>query len=86
MRLLSDRDKYPLIPTSVYGNKLPKGYESVMESIPPQKVVDRLEQHIGKLRGRSFRQFEWQIKDLVYRKQENFAGFKHFSILNFKEI
>ncbi|MEM9650081.1 MAG: glycosyltransferase family 9 protein [Bacteroidota bacterium] len=40
--LLSDRNKFPLVPTSVYGNKLPKGYESVMESIPSQKVVDRL--------------------------------------------
>lgn len=40
--LLADREKYPLIPTSVYGNKMPKGYESVMETIPPQQVVDKL--------------------------------------------
>lgn len=40
--LLADRERYPLIPTSVYGNKVPKGYESVMETIKPQDVVDRL--------------------------------------------
>ncbi|MCL6266682.1 glycosyltransferase family 9 protein [Flagellimonas myxillae] len=40
--LLADRDKFPLIPTSVYGNKLPKGYESVMESITPKQVVDKI--------------------------------------------
>jgi len=40
--LLADRERYPQIPTSVYGNKVPKGYESVMETIAPQKVVDRL--------------------------------------------
>ncbi len=40
--LLADREQYPLIPTSVYGNKMPKGYESVMETIPPQRVVDKL--------------------------------------------
>ena len=31
--LLSDREKYPLIPTSIYGNKLPQGYEKTMETI-----------------------------------------------------
>src|SRR5690606_30844309 len=40
--LLPNRGKYPLIPTSVYGNKMPKGYGSVMETIPPQQVVDKL--------------------------------------------
>lgn len=40
--LLANREAYPLIPTSVYGNKMPKGYESVMETIPPQRIVDKL--------------------------------------------
>ncbi len=40
--LLANRETYPLIPTSVYGNKMPKGYESVMETIPPQRIVDKL--------------------------------------------
>lgn len=40
--LLADREKYPLIPTSVYGNKVPKGYEKVMETIEPMEVVEKL--------------------------------------------
>jgi ADP-heptose:LPS heptosyltransferase len=37
--LLADREKYPGIPTSVYGNKMPKGYEKVMASIPVEEVI-----------------------------------------------
>lgn len=40
--LLADRKKYPLIPTSVYGNKVPEGYENVMSTIKPQEVLDKL--------------------------------------------
>ena len=40
--LLSNREKYPLIPTSVYGNKVPTGYEKVMESISPESVVTKI--------------------------------------------
>lgn len=40
--LLSDREQFPLIPTSVYGNKLPAGYEEVMASIPPEAVYKRI--------------------------------------------
>jgi ADP-heptose:LPS heptosyltransferase len=46
--LLSDRKKYPLIPTSVYGNKLPKGYENVSASILPKTIVDKIETIIFK--------------------------------------
>lgn len=41
-QITSDRDKYPLIPTSVYGNKMPQGYENVMESIDPEKVYNKV--------------------------------------------
>jgi hypothetical protein len=41
-QLLSDRVKYPLIPTSVYGNKFPREYESVMESIPSERVIRKI--------------------------------------------
>ncbi|MDX1542710.1 MAG: glycosyltransferase family 9 protein [Christiangramia sp.] len=37
--LLPDLDRYPKIPTSVYGNKVPEGYEDVMRSIPPELVL-----------------------------------------------
>ncbi|MBT8306710.1 MAG: glycosyltransferase family 9 protein [Maribacter sp.] len=40
--LLSDRSVYPLIPTSIYGNKFPKGYENVMETIDPYAVLDKV--------------------------------------------
>ena len=40
--LLPDLDKYPKIPTSVYGNKVPEGYEDVMRSIPPEKVIEKV--------------------------------------------
>ena len=40
--LMADRGIYPLIPTSVYGNKVPQGYENAMETIKPERVLDRL--------------------------------------------
>src|SRR5690606_4545546 len=40
--LLADREQIPLIPTSVYGNRMPKGYEAAMASIPPNTVVDKI--------------------------------------------
>lgn len=42
--LLADRKQFPLIPTSVYGNKLPKGYDNVMQSITPEQVVTKISQ------------------------------------------
>ena len=41
-QLLSDRNKYPLIPTSVYGNRYPEGYEQVMESISVETIISRI--------------------------------------------
>ncbi len=43
-QLCSSRTQYPLIPTSAYGNKVPEGYENVMESITPNTIVERLVQ------------------------------------------
>ena len=37
--LVSDREKYPFLPTSVYGNKKVAGYEEAMRTIAPEKVV-----------------------------------------------
>lgn len=39
-QLLPDRTQFPLLPTSIYGNKLPTGYEEVMKTISPQTVVE----------------------------------------------
>ena len=46
--LLSDRVKYPKIPTSVYGNKYPKNYENAMESIDYKIVFKKIESVIEK--------------------------------------
>ncbi len=43
LSILADREQYPMIPTSVYGNKYPKAYEKVMYSIDPQDVVRTIE-------------------------------------------
>jgi ADP-heptose:LPS heptosyltransferase len=40
--LVSDREKYPLLPTSVYGNKKVAGYDDVMRSISVEKVVEKI--------------------------------------------
>ncbi|MBT8320278.1 MAG: glycosyltransferase family 9 protein [Eudoraea sp.] len=40
--LMADRTLYPLIPTSVYGIKVPKGYERVMETILPEQVLQKV--------------------------------------------
>ena len=40
--ILSDRDVYPLSPTSIDGNKTPIGYENVMQTILPNNVLDKV--------------------------------------------
>ncbi len=37
--ILPDLNRYPQIPTSIYGNKVPDGYEDVMRTISPEHVV-----------------------------------------------
>ncbi|MBC2838250.1 glycosyltransferase family 9 protein [Robiginitalea sp. SC105] len=45
--LMADRDMYPQIPTSVYGNKVPEGYHRVMETIPPETVCGKILEILG---------------------------------------
>lgn len=40
--ITSNREKYPLLPTSVYGNKKIEGYEDVMRTILPLEVVEKI--------------------------------------------
>lgn len=40
--VLADRTQYPKIPTSVYGNKFPKGYENAMRSISPAQIISKI--------------------------------------------
>lgn len=40
--LLADREKFPLIPTSIYGNKQPEGYEDAINTILVQDVINKV--------------------------------------------
>ncbi|MBJ7879687.1 glycosyltransferase family 9 protein [Gelidibacter salicanalis] len=46
--LLADRSKFPKIPTSIYGNKFPEGYESCMSTISPDEVIQKVDAIIKK--------------------------------------
>lgn len=41
-QLTADRNQYPKIPTSVYGNKYPEGYEKAAESIAVEAIVSKV--------------------------------------------
>jgi len=41
-QLLADRTQYPMIPTSIYGNKYPEGYEKAIVSIKPETIVQKI--------------------------------------------
>ncbi len=42
--LLADREKFPLIPTSVYGNKCPEGYENASSSLSVEAIVAKIDE------------------------------------------
>jgi ADP-heptose:LPS heptosyltransferase len=44
--LTSDRNQYPKIPTSVYGNKIVAGYEDAMKTITVDRVVSAVQSNI----------------------------------------
>lgn len=44
--ITSDREKYPFLPTSVYGNKKVEGYEDVMRSILPETVIHKIKKEL----------------------------------------
>ncbi|WP_430615592.1 glycosyltransferase family 9 protein [Flavobacterium sp. JP2137] len=41
--ITADRTQFPLLPLSVYGNKVIPGYEHVMRSISPETVIDKVQ-------------------------------------------
>ncbi len=41
-QLIPDRDKFPQLPTSVYGNKVFPGFEAVWDTITPEKISDKI--------------------------------------------
>lgn len=44
--LTSDRNQYPKLPTSVYGNKIVEGYEDAMRSISPEEIINRIQSQL----------------------------------------
>lgn len=44
--ITADRKKYPLLPTSVYGNKKVDGYEDAMRTILPETVVNKIKKEL----------------------------------------
>lgn len=45
--IFPDLTLYDKIPTSIYGNKAPEGYEDVMRSIKPETVVAKINEILG---------------------------------------
>ncbi|MFH6603048.1 glycosyltransferase family 9 protein [Maribacter algicola] len=45
--LLADREQFPLIPTSIYGNKMPLGYELAIETIRPAEIIGKAQEILG---------------------------------------
>lgn len=45
--ITSNREEFPLLPTSVYGNKQIEGYENVMRTILPETVIAKIEEIIS---------------------------------------
>lgn len=45
--ITSDREKYPFLPTSVYGNKKVEGYENAMRSILPITIIDKIQKELN---------------------------------------
>lgn len=45
--LVSDRNLFPKLPTSVYGNKKVVGYESAMRTISVESVIDKIKSSIN---------------------------------------
>ena len=51
--LLADRTQFPDIPTSVYGNKYPEGYETAAGSILPKVLVEKIKSVITRREERT---------------------------------
>ena len=45
--LTSDRNQYPLLPTSVYGNKKVAGYEEAMRTISVEQIVEKINSNLA---------------------------------------
>jgi ADP-heptose:LPS heptosyltransferase len=44
--LTADRSQFPLLPTSIYGNKKVKGYDEVMRTILPSQIIEKINSNL----------------------------------------
>ncbi len=44
--ILVDRNRHPKIPTSIYGNKFPEEYRQAINSISPEKIINKIKESI----------------------------------------
>ena len=42
--IMPDRNKYPKIPTSIYGDKYPKGYKNAIDSISTEEIIQKIKE------------------------------------------
>jgi len=45
-QLVPDLEKFPLIPTSIYGNKYPEGYLGCFDTISPSKIITEIKKRL----------------------------------------
>lgn len=46
-QIVADRTAFPLIPTSIYGNKFPDTYKAAAGSISPEDIINKIENILG---------------------------------------
>jgi len=46
LQITADREKFPQIPTSIYGNKTFQNFEKIWGTIPPEKIVQTILKNI----------------------------------------
>ena len=44
--ILVDKNRYPKIPTSIYGNKSPEEYKQAINSITPEEIIKKIKEII----------------------------------------
>lgn len=50
-QLVLNREQYPKIPTSVFGNKIPEGYENAFRSLQPKTVIEKVLEVLREKKG-----------------------------------
>ena len=49
--LVADREQFPFLPTSIYGNRVVPGYEDAMRTITPTQILQKINSNLNKAIG-----------------------------------